>query len=63
MYTMDHDCKTEIAAPTMVASETEAGPANATIIRTPKRMTVKKAHDMLGPINEKAVRKTAIALG
>jgi hypothetical protein len=26
-------------------------------------MSVKKAHDMLGHINEKAVRKTAIALG
>jgi hypothetical protein len=64
---MYHERKTEIAAPTMVtpgtSAGTAAGTANATTIQTPKRMSVKKAHDMLGHINEKAVRKTVIALG
>jgi hypothetical protein len=57
---MYHKRKTEIAAPT---ATTAAGTANANIIQTLKRMTVKKAHDMLGHINEKAVRKAALALG
>jgi hypothetical protein len=61
LYVMYHERKIENAAPTTIATGT--GPANANIIQTPKRMTVKKAHDMLGHINEKAVRKTAIALG
>jgi hypothetical protein len=63
LYAMYHERKTEIAAPTTVIPGTEAGTANVTNIQTPKRMSVKKAHDMLGHINEKAVRKTVIALG
>jgi hypothetical protein len=63
LYAMYHKRKTEIAALTIVAAGTGAGTVNANIIRTPKRMTVKKAHDILGHINEKAVRKTVLALG
>jgi hypothetical protein len=62
LYAMYHEHKTEIVAPTTAAPN--AGTATiATVILIPKRMSVKKAHDMLGHINEKAVRKTAIALG
>jgi hypothetical protein len=62
---MYHERKTEIAAPTTVATGTGTGTGivNATIIQTPKRVTVKKAHDMLRHIHEKAVRKTATSLG
>jgi hypothetical protein len=67
LYAMYHERKTEIVAPTMVTpgtgTGTGTGTADATIIHAPKRMSVKKAHAMLGHINEKAVRKTVIALG
>jgi hypothetical protein len=54
LYAMYHEPKTEIAAPTMATPN--AGTATiATVISTPKRMSVKKAHDMLGHINEKDV--------
>jgi hypothetical protein len=53
LYAMYHEYKTEIDAPTTTA----AGIANANIIQTPKRMTVKKARDMLGHINEKLFEK------
>jgi hypothetical protein len=59
---MYHQCNTEIAAPTTTTPNTGAATVEA-IIPKPKRMAVKKAHIMLGHINEKAVRKTAIALG
>jgi hypothetical protein len=39
-----------------------ATPTVAAIEPTPKRMSIKRAHDMLGHINEKAVRKTALVL-
>jgi hypothetical protein len=63
LYAMYHERKTEIAAPTTITPGTGVGTVNATNIQTPKIMSVKKAHDMLGHINEKAVRKTVIALG
>jgi hypothetical protein len=62
LYAMYHQCNTEIAAPTVATPNAGAASVEA-IIPTPKRMLVKKAHDMIGNINEKAVRKTAIALG
>jgi hypothetical protein len=61
LYAMYHQRNTEIAAPTMTTPNTGAATVEA-IIPTPKRMSVKKAHDMLGHINEKDVRKTATAL-
>jgi hypothetical protein len=62
LYAMYHQRNTEIAAPTTATPN--AGTATiAAVVPTPKRMSVQKAHDMLGHINEKAVRKTAIALG
>jgi hypothetical protein len=62
LYTMYHQRDTEIAAPTVTAPNQET-PTIAAVIPTPTRMSVKKAHDMLGHINAKAVRKTAITLG
>jgi hypothetical protein len=62
LYAMYHQRATEIAAPTVIVPNQET-PTVAAVAPTPKRMSVKKAHDMLGNINEKAVRKTAIALG
>jgi hypothetical protein len=59
---MYHERKTKTAAPTMATPNTGTATI-ATVISTPKRMSVKKAHDMLGHINKKAVRKTAIPLG
>jgi hypothetical protein len=62
LYAMYHQRDTEIAAPTVTAPNQET-PTVAAVTPTPKIMLVKKeAHDMLGHINEKAVRKTAIAL-
>jgi hypothetical protein len=57
LYAMYHERKTEIAAPTTVTPGTGAGTANATNIQTPKIMSVRKAHDMLGHINEKGCTK------
>jgi hypothetical protein len=59
---MYHQRDTKIAAPTVVALNLTA-PAVTAIASTPMRMSIKKAHDMLGDINEKAVRKTTLALG
>jgi hypothetical protein len=63
LYAMYHQRKTEVATPTTNAATAAAAATIAAVIPAPKRMSVKKAHDMLGHINEKAVRKTAIALG
>jgi hypothetical protein len=63
LYAMYHQRHTEIAAPTVVAPNQET-PTVMAVAPTPKRMSVKKAHDMLGhTTNEKAVGKTALALG
>jgi hypothetical protein len=62
LYAIYHQRNTEIAAP-MTATPNAGATTDAAIIPTPKRMSVKRARDMLGHINEKAVRKTAIALG
>jgi hypothetical protein len=62
LYAMYHQRNTEIAAPTTTTPNAAAATVGA-IIPTPKIMSVKKAHDMLGHVNEKAVRKTATALG
>jgi hypothetical protein len=62
LYAMYHQRDTEIAAPTAKATNQDV-PTAMVIVPTRKRMSVKKAHDMLGHINEKAVRKTALALG
>jgi hypothetical protein len=62
LYVMYHQRDTEIAVPTVTAHNQDT-PTVAAVTPTLKRMSVKKAHDMLGHINEKAVRKTAIALG
>jgi hypothetical protein len=62
LYAMCHQRDTEIAAPTVVALNLTT-PAVTAIAPTPKQMSIKKAHNMLGHINEKAVRKTALALG
>jgi hypothetical protein len=62
LYAMYHQRDTEIATPTVVALNLTA-PAVPAIAPTPKQMSIKKAHDMLGHINEKAVRKTSLALG
>jgi hypothetical protein len=59
---MYHQRDTEIAAPTPTTPN-QGATTVATATPAPKRMSVKKAHDMLGHINEKVVRKTAIALG
>jgi hypothetical protein len=61
LYAMYHERKAEVVAAPMTTTATTA---NADIIHTPpKRTTVKKAHDMLGHINEKSVLKTALSLG
>jgi hypothetical protein len=62
LYAMYHQLDTEIAAPT-VAAPNQTAPAVMAIAPTPKQMLIEKAHDMMGHINEKAVRKTALALG
>jgi hypothetical protein len=61
-YAMYHQRDTEIAAPT-TTTPNQGATTVAAVIPARKRMSVKKAHDMLGHINEKAVRKTAITLG
>jgi hypothetical protein len=60
---MYHQRDTEIAVPTVTAPNQETPMVAVVVTPAPKRMSVKKAHDVLGHINEKAVRKTAIALG
>jgi hypothetical protein len=62
LYAMYHQRDTEIAAPT-TTTPNQGATTVAIVIPAPKRMSVKKAHDMLGHINEKAVQKTAIVLG
>jgi hypothetical protein len=62
LYAMYHQRNTEIAAPTTTTPNAAAATVGA-VIPTPKRMSVKKAHDMLGHVNEKAVQKTVTALG
>jgi hypothetical protein len=59
---MYHQRNTEIVAPTTTIPK-QGATTVATVTPAPKRMSVKKAHDMLGHINEKAVRKTTITLG
>jgi hypothetical protein len=61
LYAMYHQRNTEIAVPMTTAPNAGAATVEV-IIPTPKRMSVKTAHDMLGHINEKAVQKTVIAL-
>jgi hypothetical protein len=51
LYAMYHQQDTEIAAPTVTATNQETTTV-AAVTPTPKRMSVKKAHDMLGHINE-----------
>jgi hypothetical protein len=63
LYAMYHQRKTEVAAPTTNTVTAGKAAINAAVIPVPKRMSVKKALDMLGHINEKAVQKTANALG
>jgi hypothetical protein len=62
MYAMYHQRNTEIAAP-MTTTPNAAAATVGAIIPMPKRMSVKKAHDMLGHVNVRAVRKTATAFG
>jgi hypothetical protein len=62
LYAMYHQRDTEMAAPTVTAPNQDV-PMVMAIAATPKRMSVKKAHDMLGHINGKAVRMTALTLG
>jgi hypothetical protein len=63
LYAMYNPRKTEVAAPTTNAATAGAAATIAAVIPAPKRMSGKKAHAILGHINEKAVRKTVIALG